>query len=254
MQVNNIAGGMPPPSPIDPTQVADCPEPLISRFANAVQSDDPVALKTLLRSSADAARIAAELEVAEYSPLHDAAARGMTDCLKVMFDYLPFRVWNFRTAETQKTPLMLAVENGHAAFIDELSKQAKCRAFQMDLTYQAGKTAKADFGCEQASEPASLAVRNSIINARDHDGNTPILLAIQNKHFECARLLRKEGADLSVTNHYGDGVGSFATDPDSVPEYAYGQAGHDYRAPDGTIMNVEFFNTRPARSAGCSLL
>jgi hypothetical protein len=227
---------------------------LIRAFAEAVELDDVVALKALTDTADQVEDIVAGLLQSDYSPLHRAAACNKEQCLRVMFDRLPFRVWHFRTTETQSTPLMLAAKNGHAPFIHELNRQFNMRAFGMDMTYQSGITAKADFGCEQASGPASLCVWRSIVDASDVDGNTPLLLAVKNHHAHCVRKLLDVGASPSATNHQGDGMLRLARQQPSDAATTKGPVSR----PDGTPLNIEYVaeqvpEERSARR-GCALM
>ena len=62
----------------------------------------------------------------------------------------------------------------------------------------------AAFGVNPDRFRAFLGLLRSIINTRDNDGNTPLLLAVRFAHIEIAKLLLENGADASLTNNRGE--------------------------------------------------
>ncbi|KAF5699327.1 serine threonine kinase [Fusarium mundagurra] len=62
----------------------------------------------------------------------------------------------------------------------------------------------AAFGVNPDRFRAFLGLLCSTVNARDIDGNTPLLLAVRFDHVEIAKLLLEHRADASLTNHQGE--------------------------------------------------
>nr|5DNE_A Chain A, L-asparaginase [Cavia porcellus]5DNE_B Chain B, L-asparaginase [Cavia porcellus]5DNE_C Chain C, L-asparaginase [Cavia porcellus]5DNE_D Chain D, L-asparaginase [Cavia porcellus] len=75
--------------------------------------------------------------------------------------------------------------------------------------------------------------RGMDVNARDRDGLSPLLLAVQGRHRECIRLLRKAGACLSPQDlkDAGTELCRLASRADMEGLQAWGQAGADLQQP-----------------------
>ncbi|MVW70543.1 ankyrin repeat domain-containing protein [Bordetella sp. 15P40C-2] len=189
----------------------------IQKLLAYIVEDDVTALTALLTDSRERARIVAALPDADPSPLHYAAEHGKYKALEACVDNLPFEVWNLRTRDTGRTPLMLAMEKDHAAILPML----KCRltAWLDSLEYLSADEAsdalidmKIAYDCDFDRQDALDTLWHRVVNARDHEGNTPMLLAMKNKHYECCRALLFRDADVDIRNDHNESARLLALD------------------------------------------
>ncbi|MVW79751.1 ankyrin repeat domain-containing protein [Bordetella sp. 02P26C-1] len=190
---------------------------VIQKLIAYIDQDDVTALTALLTDSDERARILAALPDADRSPLHYAAEHGKYKALEVCVDNLPFEVWNLRTRDTGRTPLMLAMENNHDAILPML----KCRLtawldslehLSVDEASDALIDMKIVYDCDFERQDALDTLWHMVVNARDHEGNTPMLLAMKNKHYECCKALLFRGADVDIRNDHDESARLLALD------------------------------------------
>ncbi|XP_037654718.1 ankycorbin isoform X2 [Choloepus didactylus] len=163
------------------------------RLLQAVENGDAEKVASLLgKKGASATKQDSEGKTA----FHLAAARGYVECLRVMITH-GVDVTAQDTAG--HSALHLAAKNSHHECVKKLL-QSKCPAESIDSS---GKTALhyAAQGCLQAVQV--LCEHKSPINLKDLDGNTPLLLAIQNGHSEVCRFLLDHGADVNSRDKNG---------------------------------------------------
>ncbi|XKL62473.1 hypothetical protein PGB90_002306 [Kerria lacca] len=135
------------------------------------------------------------------TPLHVAADRSLTQCLKVMLDYKPLDV-DVKTNRRQATALHLASENGHHKCVQLLIEKG---AGLKEMNYK-GQTAlhlaaKAQ-SCECVDE---LLKAGSNVNAQDVDQRTPLHSAVCKPQlaFPIVELLVSWKADVNLQDRYG---------------------------------------------------
>lgn len=166
---------------------------LMSKLAHHVARDDAAEIEMLLTREQNANLVAIELQKSPYSCLHHAAAQGKTKALRSMLGNLPLDVWNSRTQKKRRTPLMLAAQNGHARTIYEFYDGFHYHMRQRANLYPGTEPATlhephTDYGAVRARQHADQ-LWKAIVNAQDIDGNTPLLLAVQNNHARCCDAL-----------------------------------------------------------------
>lgn len=184
-------------------------ETLLEDLTRYVSDNDSVKIRALLAPDHDLALVIAGLKTSTRSPLHDAAAHGHTYALQAMLERLPFDMWNLRKSTLERTPLMLAAENGHADVIIEYRNAVRQRHLTESLPATptvidyAANLIKAQLGYD--TPPENVDGRwKSIVDAKDVNGDTPLILALNNRHLLCVRLLLMMQADLQNANVLGE--------------------------------------------------
>ena len=182
-----------------------------------VARNDSIRVKDLFCSDNEIRLIADALGKTPYSLLHYAADSYKTDALSAMMEKLPFDVCDSRT-DNGRNVLMLAAKNGHVDIIFTYHRMARDkfinRYLDTDIMYFSSAEAeiKSRSGCVDPPTQSFREQWRNVVNATDHDGNTPLLLAIKNHHPECARLLLANQARVFQTNHAGESAVSIACD------------------------------------------
>ena len=162
-----------------------------------------------------AARIAAALDYPPSRPtvraVSDAAARGDMKQLRRLADAGPGggelsrETVDYRTSDTQYTPMMRAAYRGR---VDEVKRLHYFRS-DVAASNAAGYTAlhlAAQRGHDDVVKALLRMVPPPDIEARTASGVTPLMLAVRNHHEPCARLLLNRGASFEAKDARGHGV------------------------------------------------
>lgn len=203
-------------SPFNPHETgsrAPCQRTLMHHLAAHVHADDGPAIAALLENQPDCDAVVAGLRASLYSPLHQALAHGKVSALKTLLDRLPLGVWQMRTADTGRTPLMSAAENGHGVVAYDIMREVHARvnnAGRQSLFKRPGFIAALtqEFDCEHEAGCPKCNVWLKIVNATDAQGNTALVLAVQNNHVEGTAALLDLAADHEIKNNVGDSAAS----------------------------------------------
>jgi len=194
---------------------------LMRKLDSHVAANDATSVASLLDNSQDRGIIAQALKASPYSPLHHAAAQGKEKALKAMLEKLPLDIWNIRTHEKQRTPLMLAAENGRDLAIYEFRNGFNHHIHKHATLSPAARSTPVNDTPKRPGWPPNNQHAShqwqAIANARDSDGNTPLLLAVQNNHLCCCNaLLTVRLGELGARNKLGQSALSIARQsPDS---------------------------------------
>lgn len=140
-----------------------------------------------------------------HTALHFAAALDRADAVKVLLEYLP----NAIDAKDGRgnTPLLVATKHGHLDTIRVLraadaapgvTDEQGWTAFFWAAFLGAVDIIKALLGYE-----AGAADIKANIEATDKNGNTPIMVAIEENKFDAVALLIELGADVNAKNNAG---------------------------------------------------
>lgn len=188
---------------------------LMKQLSSYVARNDAAGIEMLLKHEENLSVVAVELQSSPYSCLHHAAAQGKTQALKALLENLPLDVWNSRTQKKRRTPLMLAAQNGHAKtiyeFYDGFNHKMRRRAnLCVSTEPPALHDRHTDYDLPRPAQHANQ-LWQTIVNAQDVDGNTPLLLAVQNNHTRCCdALLLGKLTNLDTKNSVGDNALSVA--------------------------------------------
>lgn len=190
---------------------------LMRKLADYVDRDYAGGIKTLLSNQADIDLIAAGIKQSPHSPLHEAVERRMDRALQVLMEKLPAGVWHVRSEMTGRTPFMLAAANGHSQFIRDLHRRlisatSEREILPLDKRADALRALKAEFECELEEGDPFECIWWSVNNARDHDGNTAVLLAMKHQKYECCFTLLFWRANAETQNKAGESVKSLGVD------------------------------------------
>lgn len=141
--------------------------------------------KILLRAGADPnAR-----DIAGISVMHFAVMRGVPEMVRML---LVFKELIHSTTKIGRTPFMFAVKKNENIKICEILLKAGANPFARDDN---DKTAMHLAAAKGPTEMVSyLSSYKELINAKDADGKTPLMLAVDEGHFETAKVLLKIGA------------------------------------------------------------
>ncbi|KAF5837067.1 ankyrin repeat-containing domain protein [Dunaliella salina] len=90
-----------------------------------------------------------------------------------------------------KTAAHLAAESGHIHILEALTESLLCNASKL-------------YGKEGSGQEPAEAIMPSLINAIDAEGRTPLSLASEHGHVDCARFLLANGADRLIADHKGN--------------------------------------------------
>jgi len=189
---------------------------LMQKLVDCVADDNDEELASLLADEQDVALVTAELKQSAYSPWHRAAAQGRAAVMQVMLDKLPLEAWDFRTQESECTAFMLAAEHNHAEILFDFHRTLGKRygelpAFSPSAADRAATMIKTRLGYRVNAEADAFRLQwGRIVNAKDRDGNTPLILAVKNDHLICGRVLRILGADVLIQNNQAESARSLA--------------------------------------------
>ncbi|XP_041090763.1 ankycorbin isoform X2 [Polyodon spathula] len=139
---------------------------------------------------------AVKLDSEGKSALHLAAAKGQAECLGVILSHgVDVTVLDASGCSA----LHLAAKNNHQECAKKLI-QSKCTVEGSDSS---GKTALHYAACSSAPIVQLLCEQNCLVNVKDADGCTPLLLCSQNTHEEVCRYLIDHGADVNACDKNG---------------------------------------------------
>lgn len=190
---------------------------VIQKFSAYIDADDAGAIKDLLAEGQTRADLVAALQEAAYSPLHCAAEQRKDKALQVCIDTLPFGVWALRTRDSERTPLMLAMSQGHDTLVSLLKGRLiewldALDKLPLDQAQDGLDDLKIAFDCDFEKDDALVTVWQMLVNARDADGNTALLLALKSRQFTCCRELLFRHADVDIQNEDGQSARYLALD------------------------------------------
>ncbi|KAM0429269.1 hypothetical protein ACHAPT_006483 [Fusarium lateritium] len=95
-------------------------------------------------------------------------------------------------------------EDGFAELSSQLSALGRIQGTWLSQRKNSHLHTGAAFGVSLDRYRAFLGLLRSIVNAKDNDGNTPLLLAVRFAHIGIAKLLLENGADASLANNQGE--------------------------------------------------
>ncbi|XP_066532511.1 ankyrin repeat and SOCS box protein 2-like [Hoplias malabaricus] len=133
-----------------------------------------------------------------WTPLHDAAYYGQTDCLKILLTAAPWMI-NTRTLKDQ-TPLILAVSRGHLACMKYLlEKGADPR-----ISTTSNETPLYEACAKLNVQMVQLLVQNGAdVNQKCLEGWTVLHEAVIQNNLEICEILVEYGAAFSCPNSHG---------------------------------------------------
>src|SRR5579875_399220 len=187
----------------------------ITPLAEAAANGSGALVEKLLQAGAD---VNTQVTAAGETVLMRAARVGNLEAVKVLLDHGadPNVKENFRG----QTALMWASAEGHAEVMKALlakGAEPNVRSYDRDTKlpnmeagtptapiYRGGLTALT-FAARQGQMEAAggLIGGGADINAKDADGNSPLVLAILNSHYDLAQMLIDRGAGLDVAANNG---------------------------------------------------
>ncbi|KAI4491033.1 hypothetical protein M0802_010536 [Mischocyttarus mexicanus] len=126
----------------------------------------------------------------QWMPLHYAVKEGNETIVKHLLD--SGAIYN---ADASNKPILLFTDNLNIKSILKLTEEL------FEYIKLGNETKVAEY----------IKIQKEIINARQKDGNTPLHVAIYYNHFNIAKLLLSNNADLSLINDTRDTVLHFAT-------------------------------------------
>ncbi|MVW78918.1 hypothetical protein GOQ28_08265 [Bordetella sp. 02P26C-1] len=186
---------------------------LIRSLAQHVSHDNAEGIKELLCDDTNTSAIVEAIGESPFSSLHYAVARNKTAALTVLIDKLPLTVWNLKTLESGQTPLMLAAEQGNHEMALQLFLRLHTYVSERkrDLHHNGDTQLRAlakVYGCRGDETSVDQSVWQRIVNARDREGNTPLLLAVKNGHLACCNMFLALTADPEIRNQRGESARS----------------------------------------------
>ncbi|XP_041103291.1 ankycorbin-like isoform X2 [Polyodon spathula] len=163
------------------------------RLLQAVEHGEVDKVTSLLaKKGANAVKLDSEGK----SALHLAAAKGQAECLGVILSHgVDVTVLDASGCSA----LHLAAKNNHQECAKKLI-QSKCTVEGSDSS---GKTALHYAACNSAPIVELLCEQNCLVNIKDAEGCTPLLLCTQNTHEEVCRYLIDHGADINACDKNG---------------------------------------------------
>ncbi|CAM3958916.1 hypothetical protein GCM10027287_42910 [Bordetella muralis] len=207
---------------------------LMDSLKKYVEQDDEAAINSLLDDKKRIEWIVKGLKQSPYSLLHQAAAQRKDKALMAMMKKLPIEVWNFRTQENLehtppimggRTPIMFAAESNNGEIIFELRYGVSC--YVCDRQSASGQALsqvsaeeldvlRAEFKCPPGRVWAAD-IWWLIVNAKDDEGNTPLLLAVNKARYESFYQLLTARADPDIANREGHTARSVILDSPDGP-------------------------------------
>jgi len=175
---------------------------LMRRLEEYVDDDDAENLKILFANEQDFGELSTLLKISDYSILHHAAEYGKFDALRTMIETFPFEAMDSRAPYGGRTLLMSAAEHGHRDLLwlchDAL--QEKCR---QETDRSAIESVRRQLGYETEIDRFDDRWKR-LVNSKDNDGMTPLWLAVENRHLQCAVELLKWEAETDQRTHSVD--------------------------------------------------
>lgn len=186
---------------------------LIQTLAQYVSRDHAGGVRWLLSDDANVGAITEGMRESPFSSLHYAAARNKQAALMAMIERLPLTVWNLRARESGQTPLMLAAEQGNHEMALQLflrlhTHVSTCQRMPRDAGDRELHALAQAYGCHASDSHGDRGIWRRIVNARDHDGNTALLLAVKSRRLACSNMLLELTADPEIPNHRGESARS----------------------------------------------
>jgi ankyrin repeat protein len=183
-----------------------------------VANDDAAGITAMLSTPEAIACTVRGLQQSGYSPLHQAAANRKDQALQAMLEHLPIDVWILRTEASGRTAFMLAMEHGNDALVFALkSRLMSClnlgpQSSHAQVDVDVLQRLEIAFDCELDPENALPIIWGLLVNARDQEGNTALLLALKNQHYLCCRDLLFRNADVDAENKQEESARRLALD------------------------------------------
>jgi ankyrin repeat protein len=167
----------------------------------AVANDHNVVLQYLLDSgvSPDVPKTEAARQDSQegWTPLHQAAAGGDIECLKILLRYHPDLL---ARDQNDQTPLHIAVWNNQLEATKLLLEAGtpvnvtrKDRVIPLEIASYFGHTDIVKYLIEKGAD----------VNWHVYDGNTPLHQAVRNGHVDVMRILVDSGADIEARREDG---------------------------------------------------
>ncbi|XP_060679184.1 serine/threonine-protein phosphatase 6 regulatory ankyrin repeat subunit C-like, partial [Hemiscyllium ocellatum] len=138
---------------------------------------------------------------ASASPLHLAAYNGQPEAVSVLVGTLV----NLDVRDQAgRTPLYVAVQQGHTDCVDILTRHGASALVKERLTKGTSLHIAAANGCADCLHLIADSVADAeVFDTMDAQGQTPLMLAVTSGHLDCARLLLERGAQVDTADKRG---------------------------------------------------
>lgn len=194
-----------------------------SSLLQRLSANNAEGIRSLLATNRDVSIALAALHSSAYAALLNAAEQGKSDALYAVLEKLPADVLGIRRACDGRTLMMLAAQNGHARIVVNHHRvmREKSRALSLvseHALFSYRPTIGKGYGNSTPLGDDFDSQWLDSVNAKDKDGNTPLLLAVKNCHYLCARILLMFRADVHLENLSGQSAFSVASGLCNQPE------------------------------------
>jgi len=204
-------------SPVQPpSQDFSLSSKLLQKLIEFIDQDCGAGVRLLLSDVRHLDMIVDEIKKNELKPLHLAVAQQKNQALSALLALLPLALWRLPESTMGFTPLLTAAQNGNGEFIEGLWDAIGNRLLENELSLSTLESDYAlyslmgEFNCvSDVGRPAEK-IWKALVDVKDDQGNTPVLLAVKNNHVKATVLLVKLGADYTMTNSLGESARGLA--------------------------------------------
>lgn len=189
---------------------------LVKTLIHLIDQDCGDGIRLLLSEARHLDMMVNEIKKTDLQPLHQAVINGKNRALSALLAMLPLSIWLLPEPHMRRTPLMLAADNGNADFIENLWDTISNRLLDYEINFSALEgnylrhSLMKEFDCVQEMKQPAEKIWLKLVDAKDREGNTPILLSVQNNHVQSTVLLVKLGADYTISNESGENARGLA--------------------------------------------
>jgi len=198
---------------------------LVEKLENYVLDGDIEAIRVLLDCQESAGILMGELRACNYAPLHHAALQGNFHAFKVMADRMPFEALFCKMQDAENTLFMFAVKHGRVDILETLRQAVWEKSYaEVEPEEKSWLSMLLSIMVDITGHYRMVASKNFyqrwewMLNAADHNDQTPLSVALKNKHEDCVRFL------------FGERVGDFGR---KVGDNSFGK-----RASDTSMRDI----------------